>query len=90
MDATIDDTTSYFTNYSRPSYVATFVTNFSTPYATRDIHNSATHIHNDYNQTSKVTHALARLDNLWALDYLWMLYFVVTLLKLLLNIYIYV
>jgi hypothetical protein len=38
-------TSSYLANYSEPSYVTPYVTNFSAPYATSDIHNSATHFH---------------------------------------------
>jgi hypothetical protein len=38
-------TSSYLANYSEPSYVTPYVTNFSASYATSDIHNSATHLH---------------------------------------------
>jgi hypothetical protein len=54
MDATIGHATgSYFANYSQPSYATSYVTNFSTPYATKDINNSATHLHNDYSRISE-------------------------------------
>jgi hypothetical protein len=46
-------TTSYLANYSEPSYVTPYVTNFLAPYATPDIHNSATHLHNAYSQISE-------------------------------------
>jgi hypothetical protein len=42
--------TSYLANYSEPSYAAPYVTNFSAPYATRDTHNSAPHLHNGYSR----------------------------------------
>jgi hypothetical protein len=46
MDSTTRyGTSSYLTNYSEPSYVTPYVTNFLAPYATSDIHNSATHLH---------------------------------------------
>jgi hypothetical protein len=38
-------TSSYLANYSESSYVTPYVTNFSAPYATSDIHYSATHLH---------------------------------------------
>jgi hypothetical protein len=43
--ATCYGTSSYLANYSEPSYVTLYVTNFLAPYATSDIHNSATHLH---------------------------------------------
>jgi hypothetical protein len=46
-------TTSYLANYPEPSYVAPYVTNFSAPYATGDIHNSASHLHNGYSRISE-------------------------------------
>jgi hypothetical protein len=54
MDRVIGhDTTSYLTNYSQPSYDTPYVTNFSAPYATLDIHNSVMHLHNSYNRISE-------------------------------------
>jgi hypothetical protein len=51
MDREIEHaTTSYLANYPEPSYVASYVTNFSAPYATGDIHNSAPHLHNAYSR----------------------------------------
>jgi hypothetical protein len=43
--ATCYGTSSYLANYFEPSYVTPYVTNFSAPYATSAIHNSATHLH---------------------------------------------
>jgi hypothetical protein len=51
--ATCYSTTSYLANYSEPSYVTPYVTNFSVPYATLDIHNLATHLHNNYSRISQ-------------------------------------
>jgi hypothetical protein len=47
------DTTSCLNNYSQPSYVAPYVTNFSAPYATPNIHYSAAHLHNTYSRISE-------------------------------------
>jgi hypothetical protein len=47
------DITSCLNNYSQPSYVAPYVTNFSAPHATPDIHYSAEHLHNTYNRLSE-------------------------------------
>ena len=38
-------TTSYSANYSQPSYATPHVSNFSAPYETVDVHNSAPHLH---------------------------------------------
>ena len=38
-------TTSYSATYSQPSYPTPHVSNFSAPYATVDVHNSAPHLH---------------------------------------------
>ena len=38
-------TTSYLANYPQPSYATPHVNNFSAPYATADVHNSAPHLH---------------------------------------------
>jgi hypothetical protein len=43
-------TTSYLANYPQPSYAIYHANNFSPPYATRDIHNSAPHHHNGYSR----------------------------------------
>ena len=45
-------TNSYLANYSQPSYATPYDTNFSAPYATGYIHNSATHLHNGYSRIS--------------------------------------
>jgi hypothetical protein len=46
MDRAIgDSTTRYLANYSQSSYTTPYVTNFSAPYATLDVHNSATDLH---------------------------------------------
>jgi hypothetical protein len=46
MDRAIgDSTTSYLANYSQSSYTTPYVTNFSAPYATSNVHNSATDLH---------------------------------------------
>jgi hypothetical protein len=51
MDRTIDHVnTSCLSNYSQPSHAIPYVTNFSVPYASGDIHNSATHLHNGYSR----------------------------------------
>jgi hypothetical protein len=46
-------TTSYLANCSEPSYITPYVTNFSAPYATPDIHYSAEHLHNTYSRLSE-------------------------------------
>ena len=38
-------TTSYSVSYSQPSYATPHFSNFSAPYATVDVHNSALHVH---------------------------------------------
>jgi hypothetical protein len=43
-------TASYLANYSQPSYATSFVTNYSAPYATSGIHNSAPHLYNGYSR----------------------------------------
>ena len=45
-------TTSNLANYSQPSYATSYVTNFSAPYATSEIHNSVPHLHNAYSRIS--------------------------------------
>ena len=45
-------TTRNLANYSQPSYATTYVTNFSAPYATSEIHNSVPHLHNGYSRIS--------------------------------------
>jgi hypothetical protein len=51
--ATCYGTSSYLANYSEPSYVTPYVTNFLAPYATPDIHYSAEHLHNNYSRISE-------------------------------------
>jgi hypothetical protein len=54
MDNAADyGTTSYLANYSEPSYVTPYVTNFSAPYVTSDIHNSTAHLHSTYGRISE-------------------------------------
>jgi hypothetical protein len=54
MDREIShDTTTCLNNYSQPSYAAPYVTNFSAPYATPNIHYSAAHLHNTYSRISE-------------------------------------
>jgi hypothetical protein len=54
MDNAADyGTTSYLANCSEPSYITPYVTNFSAPYATPDIHYSAEHLHNTYSRLSE-------------------------------------
>ena len=45
-------TTSSLANYSQQSYATPFVTNFLSPYATTEIHNSASHLHNGHSRIS--------------------------------------
>jgi hypothetical protein len=53
MDREIGHTTaSYLANNSQPSYATSFVTNYSAPFATSGIHNSAPHLHNGYSRIS--------------------------------------
>jgi hypothetical protein len=47
------DTTSCLKNYSQPSYVVPYVTNFSAPYATSNIHYSPAHLPNTYGRISE-------------------------------------
>jgi hypothetical protein len=54
MDTEISyGTTSYLANCSEPSYITPYVTNFSAPYATPDIHYSVEHLHNTYSRLSE-------------------------------------
>jgi hypothetical protein len=54
MDREIShDTNSCLNNYSQPSYVAPYVTNFSAPYATPNIHYSVVQLHNTYGRISE-------------------------------------
>ena len=46
-------TASNLANYSQPSYGTTFVTNFSAPYVTSEIHNLVPHLHNGYSRISE-------------------------------------
>ena len=41
----VHSTTSYSASYSQPSYATPHISNFSAPYATVDVHNSAPHLH---------------------------------------------
>ena len=45
-------TSSYLANCPQPSYATSYATNFSAPYATGEIHNSASPLHNGYSRIS--------------------------------------
>jgi hypothetical protein len=54
MDRAIGSSSTYYlANYTQPSYATSYVTNFSASYVIGDIHNSATHLHNDYIRVSE-------------------------------------
>ena len=59
-------TTSYSASYSQPSYATPHVSNFSVPYATVDIHNSAPHLHGHSRISEKFTGACMHSANIVA------------------------
>jgi len=59
-------TTSYSANYHQPSYATPHTTNVLTPYATVDIHNSASHLHGHSRISDKFAGAYMPSSNIVA------------------------